>query len=129
MAEPPPPIHFEDVPLDEARRMGRGPRMEPMLYDTLRPSKPSSSIRMDARLDVTTWQKVDDLATRFMLCLDDLSQTKLQQLIKQFGASKAEVIRHHITQAKPEDFPPRWPLRAAERRLQQPRQSSPLQPL
>jgi hypothetical protein len=29
-------IDFEDVPLDEARRMGRGPRMEPMLYDTLR---------------------------------------------------------------------------------------------
>jgi hypothetical protein len=30
------PIQFEDVPLDEARRMGRGPRMEPMLYETLR---------------------------------------------------------------------------------------------
>jgi hypothetical protein len=27
---------FEDVPLDEARRMGRGPRMEPLLYETLR---------------------------------------------------------------------------------------------
>jgi hypothetical protein len=36
MAEPSSPIEFEDVPLDEARRMGRGPRMEPMLYDTLR---------------------------------------------------------------------------------------------
>src|ERR687895_2583485 len=36
MAESPPPIQFEDVPLDEARRMGREPRMEPMLYDTLR---------------------------------------------------------------------------------------------
>jgi hypothetical protein len=30
------PIQFEDVALEEARRMGRGPRMEPMLYDTLR---------------------------------------------------------------------------------------------
>jgi hypothetical protein len=30
------PLQFEDIPLDEARRMGRGPRMEPMLYDTLR---------------------------------------------------------------------------------------------
>jgi hypothetical protein len=29
-------FQFEDVPLDEARRMGQGPRMEPMLYDTLR---------------------------------------------------------------------------------------------
>jgi hypothetical protein len=42
MAEPPPPIQFEDVPLDEARRMGRGPRMEPMLYDTLRQKIPHS---------------------------------------------------------------------------------------
>jgi hypothetical protein len=29
-------MRFEDIPLDQARRMGRGPRMEPMLYDTLR---------------------------------------------------------------------------------------------
>ncbi len=34
--EQPPSFQFEDVPLDEARRMGRGPRMEPMLYETLR---------------------------------------------------------------------------------------------
>jgi hypothetical protein len=25
MAEPPSPLQFEDVPLEEARRMGRGP--------------------------------------------------------------------------------------------------------
>jgi len=36
MADQSSPVQFEDVPLDEARRMGRGPRMEPMLYDTLR---------------------------------------------------------------------------------------------
>jgi hypothetical protein len=36
MAEQPPSFQFEDVPLEEARRMSRGPRMEPMLYDTLR---------------------------------------------------------------------------------------------
>jgi len=36
MAEQPPGFQFEDVPLEEARRMGRNPRMEPMLYDTLR---------------------------------------------------------------------------------------------
>jgi hypothetical protein len=29
-------MQFEDVALDEARRMGRGPRMEPILYATLR---------------------------------------------------------------------------------------------
>jgi hypothetical protein len=36
MADQPSSFQFEDVPLDEARLMGRGPRMEPMLYDTLR---------------------------------------------------------------------------------------------
>jgi hypothetical protein len=36
MADQAPSFQFEDVPLDEARRMGRGPRMEPMLYNTLR---------------------------------------------------------------------------------------------
>jgi hypothetical protein len=36
MADQPPSFQFEDVPLDQARRMSRGPRMEPMLYDTLR---------------------------------------------------------------------------------------------
>src|ERR687887_2754915 len=36
MADDTSSIQFEDVPLDEARRMGRGPRMEPLLYDTLR---------------------------------------------------------------------------------------------
>jgi hypothetical protein len=29
-------MEFEDIPLAEARRMGRGPRMEPLLYETLR---------------------------------------------------------------------------------------------
>jgi hypothetical protein len=32
----PPDMEFEDIPLEDARRMGRGPRMEPLLYDTLR---------------------------------------------------------------------------------------------
>jgi hypothetical protein len=36
MAEPLSPIQFEDVPLEEARRMGRGPRMDPQLYQELR---------------------------------------------------------------------------------------------
>jgi hypothetical protein len=35
MAEDP-IIQFEDIALEEARRMGRGPRMEQQLYDTLR---------------------------------------------------------------------------------------------
>jgi hypothetical protein len=32
MAEEPPAIHFEEIPLAEARTMGRGPRMDPELY-------------------------------------------------------------------------------------------------
>jgi len=36
MAQQVPPIRFEDIPLTEARRMSRGPRMEFLLYDTLR---------------------------------------------------------------------------------------------
>jgi hypothetical protein len=36
MAEPLPPIQFEDVPLEKARRMGRGPRIDPQLYQELR---------------------------------------------------------------------------------------------
>jgi hypothetical protein len=36
MDEQPPSFQLEDVPLEEARLMSQGPRMEPMLYDTLR---------------------------------------------------------------------------------------------
>jgi hypothetical protein len=36
MAEPLSPIQFEDVPLEEARRMGRAPRMDPELYHSLK---------------------------------------------------------------------------------------------
>jgi hypothetical protein len=32
MAQQSQPIHFEDIPLAEARTMGRGPRMDPELY-------------------------------------------------------------------------------------------------
>jgi hypothetical protein len=51
---------------------------------------------------------------RFMLRLDDPSQTKLQHLVKRFGASKAEIIRQLITQANDEDFPKSWQMRPAE---------------
>jgi hypothetical protein len=36
MAEHTPSIQFEDIPLEEARRLGRGPRMDPQLYQDLR---------------------------------------------------------------------------------------------
>jgi hypothetical protein len=55
---------------------------------------------------------------RVMLRLDGPSQTKLQQLVKQFGVSKAEIIRQLVAQAEPEDFPASWQMSAAERRVQ-----------
>jgi hypothetical protein len=54
-----------------------------------------------------------------MLRLDALSETTLQQLITQFGTSKAHIIRQLIKQATPEDFPTSWNMRAAERRAPQ----------
>jgi hypothetical protein len=54
--------------------------------------------------------------TRFMLRLDEPSQTKLQQLVKQFGASKAEIIRQLVAQANDEDFPKSWQMRPDEPR-------------
>jgi hypothetical protein len=62
--------------------------------------------------------------TRFMLRLDEPSQTKLQQLVKQFGASKADIIRQLIAQAIPEDFPRSWHMQVKERHALQPRQLS-----
>jgi predicted DNA-binding protein len=59
---------------------------------------------------------------RFMLRLDKPSQTKLQQLVKHFGTSKAEIIRQLVAQANVEDFPNSWQMRAAARRAQQVRE-------
>jgi hypothetical protein len=36
MADQLPPIHFEDIPPDEARRMSQSPRMDPELYNALK---------------------------------------------------------------------------------------------
>jgi hypothetical protein len=57
-----------------------------------------------------------------MLRLDEPAQVKLQHLIMQFGVSKADIIRHLIAQATPENFPKSWHLRAVERRGQQAQQ-------
>jgi predicted DNA-binding protein len=61
--------------------------------------------------------------TRFMLRLDEPSQTKLQELVKQFGVPKAEIIRQLLAQAKTEDFPKSWHMKATEHRAHQSRQN------
>jgi hypothetical protein len=43
MADHSSPIQFEDVPLDVARRMGRGRRMDPQLYHELKTRIPALS--------------------------------------------------------------------------------------
>jgi predicted transcriptional regulator len=53
---------------------------------------------------------------RFMLRLDEPSQTKLLHLVAQLHVSRAAIIRHLLAQAKPEDFPSSWQLKTAERR-------------
>ena len=41
MAQQRPTITFEDIPLEQARGMSRGPRMDPELYDALKEKIPS----------------------------------------------------------------------------------------
>jgi hypothetical protein len=62
--------------------------------------------------------------TRVMLRLDSSLATKLQQSVRQFGTSKADIIRQLIIQATPEDFPTSCHMRAAERRAPQGRRHS-----
>jgi predicted transcriptional regulator len=52
---------------------------------------------------------------RFMLRLDETTAQKLQELVAQFGMSRAAIIRQLIAQAKAEDFLPGWQLVAVER--------------
>jgi hypothetical protein len=46
-----PSIEFEDIPLEEARKMGRGPRMDPILYTALK-SKISTLSDNAARMNL-----------------------------------------------------------------------------
>jgi hypothetical protein len=69
MAEERFPIQFEDVPLEEARRMGQGPRMDPELYQELR-----------------TWmQALSDQAVRLTIP-DGTSQATMKRRLQQVAA-------------------------------------------
>jgi predicted transcriptional regulator len=50
---------------------------------------------------------------RFMLRVDDETSKKLDTLTQAFDRPAAEVLRHLIAQATPEDFPKSWRLAAA----------------
>jgi predicted transcriptional regulator len=53
---------------------------------------------------------------RFILRLDDETSQKLDTLTQGFDRPAAEVIRQLIAQAKAEDFPPSWQVRASNDR-------------
>jgi hypothetical protein len=54
--------------------------------------------------------------TRLILRLDNETSKKLGILTRTFDRSAAEVIRHLIVQATPEDFPPSWRVRVGDDR-------------
>jgi predicted transcriptional regulator len=56
---------------------------------------------------------------RFMLRLDDLTWEKIEELSTRFDKSAAKIIRQLIAQAEAEDFPKSWHTKAAECLTQQ----------
>jgi hypothetical protein len=69
MAQQPSPIHFEDIPINEARQIGRGPRMDPALYQAFKEKL----------------QSLDNTATRLML-LEGASQTTMKNRLLRVAA-------------------------------------------
>jgi hypothetical protein len=69
MADSLPQIEFEDVPLDEARQMGRGPRMDPLLYQAFKEKI----------------QSLDNTATRITIP-EDTSPTTMKNRILRVAA-------------------------------------------
>ena len=69
MAQHSPTIAFEDVPLDEARRMSRAPRMAPELYDALR-QKLQSLQTTAARLTIPDGTSLSTMKHRILRCLE-----------------------------------------------------------
>ncbi len=65
MAQQPPPIHFEDIPLAEARRMGRGPRMDPELYQAFK-DKIQSLDNTATRLSLPAGTNVTSMKNRLL---------------------------------------------------------------
>jgi hypothetical protein len=65
MAEHPPTIQFEDVPLDQARRMGRGPRLDPELYQELR-TRIQSLADQAVRITITNGTSQNTMKNRLL---------------------------------------------------------------
>ena len=72
MAQQPLAIEFEDVPLDEARRMAQGPRMDPELYHALR-EKTESLHNTAARLPLREGTNPTTMKNRILRVAAELS--------------------------------------------------------
>jgi len=79
MAEPP-PIHFEDIPLAEARTMSRGPRMAPELYHALKDKI----------------QSLDNTATRLTLPEGTSPSTMRNRILRVAGELKISVTIRRV---------------------------------
>jgi hypothetical protein len=65
MAQPPSPIHFEDIPLAQARTMGRGHRMDPELHNAFK-EKIQSLGNIATRLMVPEGTSVTTMKNRLL---------------------------------------------------------------
>ena len=65
MAPQHPSIEFEDIPLDDARKMGRGPRMDPVLYQALT-DKIQSLANTAARMTIPPGTSLSTMKNRIL---------------------------------------------------------------
>jgi hypothetical protein len=71
MAQQPPSIEFQDIPLDEARRMSRGSRMNPELYNALK-DKIQSLDATAARMTVPEGTSLTTMKNRILRVSEEL---------------------------------------------------------
>jgi hypothetical protein len=88
MAEQSPPIHFEDLPLAEARRLGRGPRMDPKLYQAFKENI----------------QSLNNTATRLTLP-EGTSPTTMKNRLLRVAAEVSVSPHYRDVSDKPADHP------------------------
>jgi hypothetical protein len=80
MAESLPQIHFEDVPIDIARAIGRGPRMDPGLFHILKDKI----------------QSLDNTATRFTIPAGTTATTMKNRILRVAAELKIPVTVRKI---------------------------------
>jgi hypothetical protein len=72
MAQQHPAIEFQDIPLEDARTMGRGPRMDPFLYKALK-SKIQSLAKTAARMNLPEGVNATTMKNRILRVAAELN--------------------------------------------------------